>query len=411
MADDFKPGLEGVVAFETEIAEPDKDGGALRYRGVDIEDLIGQVSFGNVWALLVDGKFGPACRRPSRSRCRCTPATSGSTCSPRWPCWPRTGAQAAARHRRRAGPRGPGPGLGHRAVLRRPVRARPRPARGAAEGDRQGPDDRRAVHGPLARRARPAHVKAVDAYFISAAEHGMNASTFTARVVASTGADAAACISGHRRPVRPAARRRPLAGAAHDRRVEASGDAEVRQGRARPRRAADGLRPPGLPGRGPRAPACCAAPPRSWAPRFEVAEALEKAALAELRARRPTGRSRPTSSSGRRWCSTSPRCRRTCSPRCSPVPGWPAGARTSWSRRRPAAWSGRRPATSAPARASPRRSRAGTPSRTKATTPVALSITQSPALTPTARVRLSGPGPSGRVALTDHRPNREALPG
>ena len=33
---DFKPGLEGVVAFETEIAEPDKDGGSLRYRVVDI---------------------------------------------------------------------------------------------------------------------------------------------------------------------------------------------------------------------------------------------------------------------------------------------------------------------------------------------------------------------------------------
>jgi citrate synthase len=41
----------------------------------------------------------------------------------------------------------------------------------------------------------PKHVKAVDAYFVSAAEHGMNASTFTARIVASTGADVAACIS------------------------------------------------------------------------------------------------------------------------------------------------------------------------------------------------------------------------
>ena len=37
---DFVAGLAGVVAFETEIAEPDKDGGALRYRGVDIEDLV-----------------------------------------------------------------------------------------------------------------------------------------------------------------------------------------------------------------------------------------------------------------------------------------------------------------------------------------------------------------------------------
>ena len=37
--------------------------------------------------------------------------------------------------------------------------------------------------------ANPDHVKAIDAYWVSAAEHGMNASTFTARVVASTGAD------------------------------------------------------------------------------------------------------------------------------------------------------------------------------------------------------------------------------
>ncbi len=38
-------------------------------------------------------------------------------------------------------------------------------------------------------------MKAIDAYWVSAAEHGMNASTFTARVVASTGADCAAALS------------------------------------------------------------------------------------------------------------------------------------------------------------------------------------------------------------------------
>ena len=59
MADDFVPGLEGVIAFETEIAEPDKDGGALRYRGVDIEELVGHVPFEKVWGLLVDGSFDP----------------------------------------------------------------------------------------------------------------------------------------------------------------------------------------------------------------------------------------------------------------------------------------------------------------------------------------------------------------
>src|SRR3954454_4828187 len=61
MADEtvFKPGLEGVVAFETEIAEPDKEGSALRYRGVDIEDLVGRVSYGNVWGPLVPGRCPP----------------------------------------------------------------------------------------------------------------------------------------------------------------------------------------------------------------------------------------------------------------------------------------------------------------------------------------------------------------
>src|SRR5204862_6340603 len=43
--------------------------------------------------------------------------------------------------------------------------------------------------------ADPRHVKAIDAYWISAAEHGVNASTFTARIVASTGADCAAALS------------------------------------------------------------------------------------------------------------------------------------------------------------------------------------------------------------------------
>src|SRR5688500_15594495 len=56
---EVKSGLEGVVAFETEIAEPDREGGALRYRGVDIEDLVGVVPYEQVWGLLVDGALLP----------------------------------------------------------------------------------------------------------------------------------------------------------------------------------------------------------------------------------------------------------------------------------------------------------------------------------------------------------------
>ncbi len=56
---EVQSGLEGVVAFATEIAEPDKEGGALRYRGVDIEELVGTVPFEKVWGLLVDGTYEP----------------------------------------------------------------------------------------------------------------------------------------------------------------------------------------------------------------------------------------------------------------------------------------------------------------------------------------------------------------
>ena len=52
-------GLEGVIAFDTSIAEPDKEGGALRYRGVDIEELVGKVPYEKVWGLLVDGQYEP----------------------------------------------------------------------------------------------------------------------------------------------------------------------------------------------------------------------------------------------------------------------------------------------------------------------------------------------------------------
>ena len=42
----------------------------------------------------------------------------------------------------------------------------------------------------------PVHARAVEQYLISTVDHGFNASTFTARVIASTGADLAACLVG-----------------------------------------------------------------------------------------------------------------------------------------------------------------------------------------------------------------------
>ena len=88
----------------------------------------------------------------------------------------------------------------------------------------------------------------------------MNASTFTVRVVASTGADVAAALSaGVGALSGPAARRRAEPRAEDARRRRARGRRRaLRQGAAGPRRPADGLRPPRLPRRGPARPRAAA---------------------------------------------------------------------------------------------------------------------------------------------------------
>jgi len=58
------PGLAGVVAVETEIAEPDREGGTLRYRGIDITELVGHYPYENVWGLLVDNDLHSAMPEP-----------------------------------------------------------------------------------------------------------------------------------------------------------------------------------------------------------------------------------------------------------------------------------------------------------------------------------------------------------
>ena len=117
----------------------------------------------------------------------------------------------------------------------------------------------------------------------------MNASTFTARVIASTGADVAAALSAA-----VGALSGPLHGGAPSRVLQMLDEVErdrrrraLGQGRARPRRPADGLRPPRLPRRGPARPRAAAHRRELGSPRFEVAEALEQAALDELQARKP----------------------------------------------------------------------------------------------------------------------------
>src|SRR2546430_2481242 len=137
--------------------------------------------------------------------------------------------------------------------------------------------------------ADPRHVKAIDAYWISAAEHGMNASTFTARIVASSGADVAAALSAA-----VGALSGPLHGGAPSRvlnmleDVDRTGDAASYVKGVLDR----GDRLMGFGHRvyraeDPRARVLRRTAREIGAPRLEVAEKLEQAALAELKARRP----------------------------------------------------------------------------------------------------------------------------
>ena len=287
---EVQSGLEGIVAFATEIAEPDREGGALRYRGVDIEELVGRVPFGQVWGLLVDGRLlpglPPAEPHPLSVR-------SGD---------PRVDVQAALAML------APQWGFGQLIDISG-EEARDNLARASvmtlsfvaqsARGIGRPPVPQREVDkaGSIAERflirwrgeADPAHVRAIDAYWISAAEHGMNASTFTARVVASTGAEVAAALSAA-----VGALSGPLHGGAPSRvlrmldEVEAMGDADryVRELLDRGER---------LMGFGhriyraedPRARVLRRTARDLGSRRVEVAEALEEAALAELQARKP----------------------------------------------------------------------------------------------------------------------------
>jgi citrate synthase len=353
------PGLAGVVAFDTEIAEPDRDGGALRYRGVDIDSLAGAVSYGDVWGLLVDGDFTrglPVAQDlppvTGSGDIRADVQAAVALLAPRWGLrqlidipdsqarddLARTSAAVlsyVARSARAAFPpaaREPsdpsvaGEPMGPSAAgepFRRPPGVSRRGdgllsvgAGGAVGPDRQGGGGsalsragsgeaglpavpRRLVEAGRTATERfmiewqgepdPRHVAAIDRYWICAAEHGMNASTFTGRVVASTGADAPACLSAA-----IAALSGPLHGGAPSR---ALGMIEAVESGIDARRYVRQVLDAGqrLMGFGhaiyraedPRARILRETARELCAPRYEVARELELAALAELRERKP----------------------------------------------------------------------------------------------------------------------------
>jgi len=204
---EFSPGLEGVVAAETAVSEVDGANGRLIYRGgYLIEDLVPVATFEEVAYLLWHGELPTekelgalrqqmAAARSLNKSARGTLAAIDPQADPMDVLRTVVSAQGATRaltrptldeaialtavfptivgaaYRRRTGsePVEPRDDLGHAANLLWMM-----------EG--KEPDPKRA--------------RWVDTYLVLLADHGLNASTFAARVVASTGSDLTSCVVG-----------------------------------------------------------------------------------------------------------------------------------------------------------------------------------------------------------------------
>jgi citrate synthase len=175
----MKAGLEGVVAAETELSLVDGERGELIIAGYAIDDLAPNATFEEVVGLLTGAKLDldsrgrlsstighiedpmDALRAGMAAMSSDDPATVISAVP----------VIVAAHARLRAGkePIDPRADLGHAANY---------------------------LYMLDGREASPARVRALETYLNTVVDHGLNASTFTARVIASTGSDLVSAITG-----------------------------------------------------------------------------------------------------------------------------------------------------------------------------------------------------------------------
>ncbi len=175
-------GLDGVVVAETELSHVDGERGELWLRGWRVEDLAAQGSFEVVLALLW---HGDTARAPEvadalgAARVRMSERVSLVT-----------GLDGVASMRAALAPLEGAAPLELVAAAGEVFVAWSCRAAGRVD---PGPDPSLPHADDLVRRLRgsvdPARARAFAAYLATVADHGMNASTFTARVVASTGSD------------------------------------------------------------------------------------------------------------------------------------------------------------------------------------------------------------------------------
>ncbi|HEY8004889.1 MAG TPA: citrate synthase/methylcitrate synthase [Phenylobacterium sp.] len=192
-------GLEGVVAADTVLSEVDGQAGRLVIRGRSLDDLAGRASYEEVTRLLWDGFFDnlPGDLAPALAAARLevfeevsaldtglldrTPIEAMRALTARLAdgdslavalrlvAAPAVFTAAVIRAQAGEAPVRPDPALGHAADLLRMLRGKP---------------------------ASPAEVAALDTYLVTVSDHGLNASTFAARVIASTRAGLTSAVLG-----------------------------------------------------------------------------------------------------------------------------------------------------------------------------------------------------------------------
>jgi len=195
----YSPGLEGVIAGETSLSYVDGEHGRLLYRGYRIGDLVDHGTYPAVANLLWTGEWDPDHHLPTApvpdavlATLQALPATTKPmdalrTAVSAWGAtqtldWPPTPDQARA--------------LTAFSPSALAAFARIRKGLAVVEPDPSLDLVAGFLYQMTGERPDAATARALDAYFIVGAEHGFNASTFTARVITSTRSDVASAVAG-----------------------------------------------------------------------------------------------------------------------------------------------------------------------------------------------------------------------
>jgi citrate synthase len=195
----FSPGLSGVVAAESAIGLVDGEKGRLLYRGYPIGELVEKGTYAEVADLLWTGEWHPGrelapepAPDPVIVALRALPASASPMDALRtavsvWGAtqqlkWPPTPDQARA--------------LTATSPSALAAFARIRQGKEPVEPDRSLSLAGGFLQQLTGKTPDPAAAKALEAYFIVGAEHGLNASTFACRVITSTRSDVASAVAG-----------------------------------------------------------------------------------------------------------------------------------------------------------------------------------------------------------------------